>query len=233
LKRYLALPTVAALALAAGFVSLPLAAAGNPPPVGTIFTVAGTGTPGYSGDSGPATQARLHAPNGVAFDPTGNLYIAEWLNNRVRKVSRDGTITTVAGTGKPGFSGDGGKATEAQLHAPVYLVVDGVDNLFISDAYNHRVRKVTPDGIISTYAGSGPVEETSLTAGLAKKGSFSGDNGLATDAHLNAPSGLAVDALGNLFISDTLNNRVRRVTPGGVITTVVGNGSTHYIRRNR
>jgi hypothetical protein len=143
-------------------------------------------------------------------------YIADAHNARVRKVSPEGTITTVAGTGKPGFSGDGGKATDAQLNNPAGMAVDGVGNLFITDLNNHRVRKVTPDGIITTYAGTG-------------QPGFSGDNGPATDARLNGPTALAVDAHGNLFIGDDENNRVRKVNAvTGVITTVAGNGKPAY-----
>jgi sugar lactone lactonase YvrE len=225
MEQRLALPATAALALTALLGSLMLPAAGDVAKPGTIVTVAGTGEPGYSGDNGPATQAQLKDPEGLALDAAGNLYIADAHNARVRKVSPEGTITTVAGTGQRGFSGDGGKATDVQLHGPAFVVVDGAGNLFISDTANHRVRKVTPDGIITTAAGSGPVEEATNTTGIPRNGGFSGDNGPATDARLNFPFGLAVDAHGNLFIADSYNNRVRKVSPDGVITTVAGNGS--------
>jgi predicted ATPase/DNA-binding SARP family transcriptional activator len=191
-----------------------------------VTPVAGDGTPGYSGDSSSASQARLHQPSGPAFDVAGDLYIADVVNNRVRKVGLDGTITTVAGTGKPGFSGDGGKATEAQLSAPARIVLDGAGNLFFTDFRNHRVRKVTPDGIITTVAGRGPVDPISYTGGdTATNGDFSGDNGLATEARLSGPVGLAMDAHGNLFIGDYLNHRVRKIDAvTGLITTVAGNG---------
>jgi trimeric autotransporter adhesin len=227
MKGHLALPTVAALALAATFVSLPLQAAENPPK-GTITSVAGTGAPGYAGDNGPATQALLNGPFDLTFDAAGNLYVVDTYNDRVRKVSADGTITTVAGTGQLGFSGDNGKATAAQLKLLGGVVVDGAGNLFIADLYNHRVRKVTPDGIITTYAGSGPVDATSHLGDDAQKGGFSGDNGPATDARLNAPAGLAVDARGNLFIADYSNHRVRKVAPDGIITTVAGTGTPGF-----
>jgi sugar lactone lactonase YvrE len=196
-----------------------------------ITVVAGTGSSGYSGDNGPATQAQLNHPLGLAFDAAGNLFIAlgnfDARNHRVRKVDAvTGIITTVAGTGEPGFSGDGGKATGAQLNRPFSVVVDGAGNLFIAEVNNHRVRKVTPDGIITTYAGSGPVDviDTDRPTVDPQKGDFSGDNGPATDARLNFPTYLAVDALGNLFIADTFNHRVRKVTPDGIITTVAGTG---------
>jgi hypothetical protein len=226
MKGHLALSAVAALALAALVVSLPLRAAETPPKPGTILTVAGTGSPGYAGDGGPATQDLLNGPFGLALDAAGNLYIVDTYNDRVRKVSADGTITTVAGTGQPGFSGDNGKATDAQLKLRVGVVVDGAGDLFIADLSNHRVRKVTPDGIISTYAGSGPVDAVTLPGNDAQKGGFSGDNGPATDARLNGPAGLAADALGNLFIADFGNHRVRKVDAvTGMITTVAGTGT--------
>jgi trimeric autotransporter adhesin len=228
MKGHLALPTIAALALAASFISLPLRAAVNPPKPGTISTVAGTGSPGYSGDNGPATQALLSGPFDLAFDAAGNLYIVDADNDRVRKVGAEGTITTVAGTGQPGLSGDNGKATAAQLKLRVGVVVDGAGDLFIADLYNHRVRKVTTDGIISTYAGTGPVDATSHLGDLPQIGGFSGDNGPATDARLNGPCGLAVDALGNLFIADYGNHRVRKVAPDGIITTVAGTGTAGF-----
>jgi DNA-binding beta-propeller fold protein YncE len=127
-----------------------------------------------------------------------------------------------------GFSGDGGKATAAELKRPEYVVVDGAGSLFIGDVFNHRVRKVAPDGIITTYAGSGPVEESSAP-GIPQKGGFAGDNGLATDARLNGPHGLAIDAHGNLFIGDYYNNRVRKVDAmTGMISTVAGIGQEEY-----
>src|SRR5438552_18741640 len=200
MEQRFALPVSAALALTAFFGFLTLPATGDVAKPGTIVTVAGTGSPGFSGDNGPATQAQLNGPFDLAFDAAGNLYIVDTYNDRVRKVSPDGTITTVAGTGQPGFSGDNGKATAAQLKLLAGVVVDGAGNLFIADLYNHRVRKVTPDGIISNYAGSGQVDATSHPGDFPQKGGFSGDNGPATDARLNGPTGLAADAHGSLFI---------------------------------
>jgi NHL repeat len=230
MARRFALPVLAGLTLTALLSSLSLAASGDVPKPGTIVTVAGTGSPGYSGDGGPATQALLNGPWGLALDGAGNLFIADVYNSCVRKVDAvTGIITTVAGTGKPGFSGDGGKATEAQLKILGDVVVDGAGNLFIADLYNHRVRKVTPDGIITTYAGSGPVDAVTPIDGDARNGGFSGDNGPATDARLNGPGGLAVDTHGNLFIADYYNSRVRKVdATTGMITTVAGNGHPGY-----
>lgn len=166
---------------------------------GIITTVAGTGIQGYNGDGIQATSARLNFPEDVAVDGTGNLFIADWNNHRVRKVGTDGIITTVAGNGQLFFSGDGGPAVNATLRYPSGITLDGSGNLFISDQTNHRIRRVSTTGIISTIAGNG-------TAG------FSGDGGLATNAALNGPAGLATDGSGNLFITDVDNHRIRRVS---------------------
>jgi hypothetical protein len=184
-------------------------------PGGVISTVAGNGTGGFSGDGGPATSAELNIPYGVAVDTGGNLFIADTFNNRIRKVTPGGVINTVAGNGTQGFSGDGGPATSAQLHLPTGVAVDTAGNLFIADRNNHRIRKVTPSGVISTVAGNGT-------------GGFSGDGGPATSAQLNYPTGVAVDTAGNLFIADSSNSRVRKVTSSGVISTVAGNGTQGF-----
>jgi uncharacterized protein (TIGR03437 family) len=177
---------------------------------GVIATVAGSGTPGFSGDNGLATSAQFNNPDGVAVDPAGNLYIADTSNNRIRKVSNR-IITTVAGDGTVGFSGDNGPATSAQLAYPWGVAVDSAGNLYIADYGNNRVRKVS-NGVIATVAGNG-------TRG------FSGDNGPATSAQFYNPAGLAVDSLGNLYIADYGNNRIRKVS-GGMITTVAGGGAS-------
>ncbi|HEV7347806.1 NHL repeat-containing protein [Telluribacter sp.] len=179
---------------------------------GIISTVAGNGLYGYSGDGGPATSASIHHPSGLAFDARGNLYIAEYWSHCVRKVTPDGIISTVAGTGSEGFSGDGSSATRAQLKNPTDVAVDGSGNIYISDRGNHRIRKVSTEGSISTVAGNGA-------------GGFSGDQGAATDASLNGPTGVAVDDKGNIYITEIGNNRIRRVNAGdGIINTVAGNG---------
>jgi hypothetical protein len=176
---------------------------GPAPKPATITTVAGNGSNSFCGDGGPATQACLEYPMGLAVDAAGNLYIADVANNRVRRVAPDGTITTVAGNGTGGFCGDGGPATQACLYAPLGPFVDAAGNLYIADARNDRVRRVAPDGTITTVAGNG-------TAG------FCGDGGPATQACLEYPMGLAVDAAGNLYIADRSNSRVRLVaTPDG------------------
>jgi hypothetical protein len=182
-------------------------------PSGTITTVAGNGTWGFSGDGGPATSAQLNDPQGLAVDAAGNLYIADESNQRIRRVTQSGTITTVAGNGTQRFSGDGGPATSAQLSWPYGLAVDAARNLYISGS--ERIRRVTPSGTITTVAGNG-------TQG------FSGDGGPATSAQLYASRGVAVDAAGNLYIADHGNQRIRRVTQSGTITTVAGNGTPGF-----
>jgi sugar lactone lactonase YvrE len=177
-------------------------------PDGTITTFAGTASRGFAGDGGPATKAQLSSPSGVAVDGRGDVYIADGGNFRVREVTPNGTISTVAGNGKSGFSGDGGRATAAGVN-PIAVAVDANGNLYISDYANNRVRKVDTAGIIATVAGNG-------------RPGFSGDGGRATSARLNDPRGLAVDSHGNLYIADSRNNRVRKVTPAGKITTVAG-----------
>ena len=179
---------------------------------GVITTVAGNGAFGFSGDGGPATSASLASPYGVAVDGAGKLYIADRINNRIRQVTPDGKIATVAGNGTQGFSGDGGPATSASLNQPTGVAVDRFGNLYIGEQYNNRIRKVTPDGNISTVAGDG-------TQG------FSGDGGPATSASLNQPTGVAADRVGNLYIADLSNYRIRRVTLDGAISTIAGNGT--------
>ena len=182
---------------------------------GVITTIAGTGETGFSGDGGPATEARLDRPYGVAVDGAGNLFIADWYNDRIRKVDSVGVITTVAGTDNRGFSGDGGPATEARLDRPSGVAVDGAGNLFIADWYNRRIRKVDSAGVITTVAGTGTHR-------------FSGDGGPATAARLSSPSGVAVDGAGNLFIADLGDRRIRKVDTAGVITTIAGTGETGF-----
>ncbi len=220
-------------------------------PGGIITAYAGNGTPGFSGDGGKATSAQLFGPQGLAVDPSGNLYIADTTNSRVRKVSPSGVITTVAtegdgvswvtvdatgnlyisggnfvfrvdtsgnittiaGTGNPGYSGDGGPATAAMLYGPQGLRVDATGNVYVADQLNDRIRKITPQGIISTVAGS-------------VMGGFTGDGGQATAAELYLPDDIAFDAKGNLYISDSLNGRIRVVNVMGVISTVAGGGAS-------
>jgi uncharacterized protein (TIGR03437 family) len=183
---------------------------------GIITTFAGNGTAGFSGDGGPAGAAQLNLPYGLAVDAAGYLYIADLGNNRVRRVSPDGTIATIAGTGVEGYSGDGGQATATQLYTPRNVAIDAAANLYISEFEGHRVRKVTPAGVIATVAGTG-------VAGLG------GDGGPATVAQLSFPAGLAVDRTGALYIADSGNNRVRKILSGGVISTVLGGSSSTFL----
>ena len=198
---------------------------------GVISTVAGTGEftfgGGDRGDGGPAVDAQLATPSGMALDGAGNLFIADTYNNRIRKVDSAGVISTIAGSGETGliggggFSGDGGPAVEAELYNPHSVALDGAGNLFIADTYNHRIRKVDSAGVISTVAGSGE-------AGFFGSW-FSGDGGPATAARLNGAKGVAVDGAGNLFIADNGNHRIRKVDAAGTISTIAGSGETGLI----
>jgi uncharacterized protein (TIGR03437 family) len=220
---------------------------------GVITTVAGNGTPAFSGDNGPATNAELYLPYGVAVDAASNLYIADTFNYRIRNVS-GGVITTVAGNGTEGFGRDTGPATSSPLYYPYGVAVDSAGNLYIADTDNQRIRKVS-NGVISTVAGDGPSPDyLSFPQGVAVDSAgnlyiadtnnhsirkvsngvmttvagngthgFSGDNGPATSAQLYYPSGVAVDSAGNLYIADTSNSRIRKVSNGAIVT-VAGNG---------
>ena len=182
----------------------------------TMRTVAGTGAAEFSGDGSPAASAGLTTPQGrVAWDTAGNFYFADRGNNRVRRVRSDGTITTVAGNGQAGYSGDGRAATASSLNFPTDVFVDAEGNLTIADSFNHRVRRVNTAGVITTVAGNG-------------EAGFSGDGGAAAEARLRNPSSVAMDAAGNLFISDVVNNRIRRISPDGTIMTVAGNGARGF-----
>ena len=185
--------------------------------MGTITTVAGTaeGSSLFSGDGGLATAAAFNGPLSVAVDQTGKFYIADSGNNRIRRVDTEGIITTVAGTGEPGFSGDGGQASAAKLDDPEAIAFDAVGDLYIDDYNNERIRRVDQQGIITTVAGTG-------------EPGFSGDGGPATAAKLNEVEDISFDANGDLLIADTSNNRIRRVDQKGIITTVAGTGTTGH-----
>lgn len=188
---------------------------------GVITTVAGTGVAGFSGDGGPATAAALALPSGIAIDASGNLYIADTDNQRIRKVTGT-TITTVAGNGDQAFAGDGAAATAAALDSPVGVAVDAAGNLYIADTHNQRIRLVTAaTGLIGTLAGSG-------TPTFA--GGFAGDNAAASSAALSKPTGVSVDAAGNVYVADTNNQRIRQLGPGSgaTIATVAGTGSQGF-----
>jgi cysteine-rich repeat protein len=179
---------------------------------GVATTVAGSGAPGFSGDGGAATSAQLDTPRGVAVDGIGNVYIADTLNNRIRRVDPRGMIETIAGTAVAGFAGDDGAAIAAKLSAPHAIAVDGLGNLTIADRANNRVRRIDVDGIITTIAGTGTA-------------SFGGDNAAATSATLNNPQGVGLDAQGRVYIADTGNQRIRRIETNGTITTIAGSGA--------
>jgi len=171
---------------------------------GNITTVAGTGSAGYDGNSGPASMRKLNYPEDIAVDDSGNLYITDTENNMIRKVNKDGILESVV---QPG--------SLFNLNSPSGIAIDISGNVYIADTENHRIRKVDPNGFISTIAGTG-------IAG------FSGDGGPAVDANLWEPRGLAVDSYGNLYVADMWNHRIRKIDTSGVITTVVGHGTTGY-----
>lgn len=237
----------------------------------TITTVAGTGAAGWDGDAGPGTAALINNPFFIALDGSGNLFIADQLNNRIRKLATDGIITTVAGTGTASFTGDGAAATSAAIHHPCGIVLDSSGNIYFSDTFNAVVRKITAAGIISTFAGTGALGSTgdgaaanlalldhpiglaldstgrlyiadtgnnkirmvaadgtiSTVAGTGVVGSV-GDGGPAISALLNRPQGVALDAAGNLYIADSANHLIRKVTPDGNIATIAGNGNAGF-----
>jgi sugar lactone lactonase YvrE len=180
-------------------------------PGGVLTVIAGTGVAGYSGDGGPATSAQLYWPEGLALDSAGNLFVAEEFNNRIRKIDTHGMISTIAGEGNYDFFGDGGSARGAAFRSPAAVAIDPAGNLYVADSGNNRVRKIDTNGNITTFAGNG-------------NGGFSGDNGLAINATLGNPQGVAIDKLGNVLIADNGNNRIRSVSPAGIITTVAGSG---------
>lgn len=231
---------------------------------GIISTIAGDGTVGYTGNESAATKAELDGPTGLAFDSSGNLYIADTTNNVIRMVSPGGTITTFAGNNTAGFDGDGGLAVDAELSSPTAVAVDKFNNVFIADAGNNVIRKVSsaniftvvggaatllqlnqPDGLVIDASGNMYIADTGdrrilkvpngggpvVIAGNGNLGD-SGDGGLAVDAELGDPTGLAVDAAGDVFIADTLNSKIRKVTPDGLITTVAGDGIQAYFGDN-
>jgi sugar lactone lactonase YvrE len=180
---------------------------------GVISTIAGDGTAGFAGDGGPAAGAQLSYPAGLTVDTAGNIYIADSWNYRIRKIATNGNIQTIVGNGSYGPFGDGGPAVDASLGLVESLAVNAAGDLFLSDSYNHVVRKVS-SGVISTVVGGG------FGVGV--------DGASAATANLKFPKGIAVDWQGNLLISDSMNHRVRKVTPGGLISTVAGRGTPGY-----
>lgn len=234
-----------------------------------ITTFAGTGGTGFAGDNGPATAAVFNRPVYVHTDGRGNFYVADENNHRIRRIDASGVITTFAGNGAAGFSGDGGPAANASLNGPTGVCSDAAGNVFINDTLNHRIRRVDPNGVISTFAGNGNAASTAdgpaatvatwlpircavdanaavvfaeqgghkvrrvsggvitTLAGTGARG-FSGDSGPATAAQLDNPTAVAIDYQGNIFVSDQFNQRIRRIAPDGRIATVAGNGTAGF-----
>jgi Secretion system C-terminal sorting domain/NHL repeat len=182
---------------------------------GNITTYAGNGTAGYSGDAGPASVAKLRNPTGVALDTMGNLFIADANNNAVRKVYAGGTIVTIAGTGTPGYTGDGGNAGVARLNYPVSVAVDPFQQVYIADYFNNAIRKIDTNGNISTFAGNGSI-------------GYSGDGFAATTAQMHYPAGVSVFSFGNVYIADQGNNMIRFVNSAGTISTFAGKNTNGY-----
>ncbi len=183
--------------------------------LGKITTVAGTGAQGYNGDGIPATTAQLSLPAAVAVDASGNIYIADSGNNRIRKVNTSGTLITIAGMGFGGPLGDGGPAALAQVNQPEGIALDSFGNIYIADYGNSRIRKIDISGTITTIAGTGSIN-------------YSGDGGPATAASLYQPTGIAVDRAGYVYIADNQNNRIREIDTSGTITTIAGPGTAGF-----
>ena len=181
----------------------------------TISTIAGTGTQGYTGDGSLATLAEINQPQGVTADASGNIYIADWGNSTIRKVSTSGIITTIAGTGVAGYNGDGITATSAQLNKPVDVAVDNLGNIYIADEINERIRKIDLSGIITTVAGNGTI-------------GYTGDGGAATSASFHSPYRILFDPTGNMYIADAINSAIRKINTSGIISTFAGTGNAGY-----
>jgi sugar lactone lactonase YvrE len=183
-----------------------------------INTVAGYPSAGFSGDGGLATAAQFNTPSGMAIDNAGTLYVADELNNRIRKIYAGGIITTIAGSGPVGigaYGGDGGSALSARLNAPLGIAVDTFGNIYIADNQNFRIRKMNTAGIISTIGGTGV-------------SGYTGDGGPATNAKISYVQSLTIDVYGNLFFADVGNHVVRKMTPAGIISTVAGIGMSGF-----
>ena len=186
-----------------------------------ITTIAGNDTVGFSGDGGPATNAKMYLPTGITMDVYGNIYFADYGNYRIRKISPAGIITTIGGNGSIGYSGDGGPATDATFSSALYgIAVDASGNVYIADRDNNVIREIFTTGIIKTIAGTGSI-------------GFSGDGGPATAAAFWGPEGVTLDHFGNIYISDASNNRIRKINSSGIVSTIAGNGSGGSMSVNR
>lgn len=181
-------------------------------PTGHLSRIAGTGEKGYAGDGGPAVEAKFHRPYDVAYDSKGNLYVVDEGNHVIRRIDADGIVTTVAGNGTAGYSGDGGPATQAQLNEPYNIAFDAQDRMVIGDSANNVVRRIDENGIITTIAGTG-------------QQGYSGDGGPATGATLNLPQAVMFAADGRLLVGDEHNHAIRAIDADGTITTLIGNGT--------
>ncbi len=208
--------TVACILAGAGLLLTPAASRAQAPPAFTISTIAGTGAAGFTGDGGAATAAQLNNPCALLVDRSGNIYIGDQINYRVRKMTNGGNISTVVGNGTAGDTGSGGAATSAEIRSACGLAVDGSGNLYLSDTGSFKIKKVTSSGTISDFAGNG-------TGGLA------GDGQALNVAEFNRPTGLVLDAAGNLYIADSGNHAIRKITASGTLSTFAGNGRPGYI----
>ncbi len=180
---------------------------------GIISTIAGNGMPGYSGDGGQATDAKISGPLGIACDNNGNIYFSEFSNHIIRRINSAGIISTFAGKGTAGYSGDGGQATNAEMYSPYGIAIDKSTNIYFVDNNNYRVRKITPSGIISTIAGTGVP-------------GYSGDGGQATSAKINYFGGIAINnTTKDIYIADYTSHRIRKINTSGIISTFAGDGS--------
>jgi hypothetical protein len=181
-----------------------------------ITNVAGKRTAGFSGDGGPAINADMDNPTAVYADNTGHIYISDWGNSRLRIINSAGIISTLAGNGIYGFSGDGGPATAAEINGPMGIYADNFGNVYFADIGNQRIRKINVNGIITTVAGNGVL-------------GFSGDGGPATSAEFDDPAGICEDIWGSIYVADEFNNRVRKISPNGIISTIAGGAGRGYL----
>jgi len=186
---------------------------------GAIMTIAGTGMPGYTGDTGPATDAKLNEPSGIAVDAANSIYITEYQNNCIRKIDASGIITTIAGGVASGYSGDNGPATSAKLKQPIGISISASGYIYFADTWNNCIREISPDGIIHTIAGTGIL-------------GFYGDGGNATAAQLSHPTGVFIDATNNVYIADWGNNRIRTLRIPAFVKEVSSNSNAIGIYPN-